>query len=98
MEVINLPCCKASVHGHCVLEALKRNDQCVYCRQVVNPQDIIDCTPQQKAFSGDPNVAQITTLSQVKAAQKSIMSGDANVTHHRSTVPGLKAPPEANMS
>jgi hypothetical protein len=26
------------------------------------------------------------------------MSEDANVTHHRSTVPGLKAPPEANMS
>ncbi len=31
MEVINLPCCKASVHRHCVLEALKSNDQCVYC-------------------------------------------------------------------
>jgi hypothetical protein len=26
------------------------------------------------------------------------MSGDANVSHHRTTVPGLKAPPEANMS
>jgi hypothetical protein len=26
MEVINLPCCKASVHRHCVLEALKRNN------------------------------------------------------------------------
>jgi hypothetical protein len=32
MELINLPCCKASVHRHCVLEALKRNNQCVYCR------------------------------------------------------------------
>jgi hypothetical protein len=27
MEVINLPCCKASVHRHCVLEALKSKDQ-----------------------------------------------------------------------
>ena len=26
------------------------------------------------------------------------MSGDTNVTHHRSTVSGLKVPPEANMS
>ena len=61
----------------------------------MKPQDIIDCTPQQKAFSGDANT---TTLSQVKAAQESIMSGDTNITHHRSTVSGLKAPPEANMS
>jgi hypothetical protein len=45
MEVINLPCCKASVHRHCVLEALKRNNQCVYCRKGMEPQDIIDCTP-----------------------------------------------------
>jgi hypothetical protein len=98
MEVINLPCCKASVHIHCVLEALKRNNQCVYCRKVLEPQDIIDCTPQQKEFSGDANVAQTTTLSQVKAAHESIMSGDANVTHHGSTVSELKVPPEANMS
>jgi hypothetical protein len=95
MEVINLLCCKFSVHRHCVLEALKRSNQCVYCRQGMDPQDIIDCTPQQKAFSGD---ASTTTLSQVKAAQESIMSGDTNITHHRSTVSGLKAPPEANMS
>ncbi len=61
----------------------------------MEPQDINHCTPQQKAFSGDANT---TTLSQVKAAQESIMSGEANVTHHRSTVSGLKAPPEANMS
>ncbi len=53
MEVINLPCCKASVHRHYVLEALQSNNQCVYCRQVVDPQDIIDCTPQPKAYSGD---------------------------------------------
>ncbi len=44
------------------------------------------------------NVAQTTTLSQIKAAQESIMSGDANNKHHRSTVSGLKAPPEASMS
>ncbi len=42
MEVINLPCCKASVHRHCVLEALQSNNQCVYCRKVLDPQDIID--------------------------------------------------------
>ncbi len=71
MEVINLPCCKASVHRHFVLEALKRNNQCVYCRKGMEPQDIIDCTPQQKAFSEDVG---------------------------RSTVSGLKAPPEAKMS
>ncbi len=46
MEVILLPCCKAGVHRHCVLEYLKTNDQCVYCRQVQDPQDIIDCTPK----------------------------------------------------
>ncbi len=46
----------------------------------MEPQDFIDCTPQQKAFSGDANT---TTLSQVKAAQESIMSGEANVTHCR---------------
>ncbi len=33
MDVIHLPCCKASVHTHCVLEALQSNNQCVYCRQ-----------------------------------------------------------------
>jgi hypothetical protein len=98
MEVINLSCCKASVHRHCVLEALQSNHQSVYCRKPLNPQDIIYCTPQQKAFSGEANVAQTTTLSQVKAAQESIMSGDANISLHKSIVPGLKAPPEANMS
>jgi hypothetical protein len=30
MEVINLPCLKASVHRHCILEALQSNNQCVY--------------------------------------------------------------------
>ncbi len=48
IEVINLPCCKASVHRHCVLEALQSNNQCIYCRKVLDHQDIIDCTPQPK--------------------------------------------------
>ncbi len=74
----------ASVHRHCVLESLKTNNQCVYCRQVQDPQDIIDCTPISIAFSGD---ASKTKRSQVNAAQESIMSGEA-----------LKVPPEAKMS
>ncbi len=67
MEVINLPCCKASVHRHCVFEALKSSNQCVYCRKVLNPQDIIDCTPQLKALSGQASVSQTTTLTELKA-------------------------------
>ena len=65
----NFPCCKASVHRRCVLKALKSNDQCVYFRKVLDPQDIIDCTPQCKAFSGEANVAQATTLTEVKGPQ-----------------------------
>jgi hypothetical protein len=42
MEVIHLPCCKASVHRQCVLDAFQSNNQCVYCRKVLDPQDIID--------------------------------------------------------
>jgi hypothetical protein len=84
MEIICLPCCKASVHRHCVLDSLTTNDQCVYCRQYLDPQDIHDCTPIRMVFSGD---ACNTTRSQVNAAQESIMSGGA-----------LKAPPEATMS
>jgi hypothetical protein len=60
MEVINLPCCKASVHRHCVLEAFQINNQCTNCRKVLDPQDIIDCTPQCKAFSGEENIALTT--------------------------------------
>jgi hypothetical protein len=97
MEVINLPCCKASVHRHCVLEALQSNNQFVYCRKVLDLQDIIDCTPQCKALSGEVNVAQTTTLTEVKAPPESNMSGEANVSQ-TTTVPELKAPPEANMS
>jgi hypothetical protein len=52
------------------------------------PQDIIDCTPKRKVFSGEAYIAQTTTLP----------SGDANVSNQTTTVPGLKAPPEANMS
>jgi hypothetical protein len=97
MEVIHLPCYKASVHRHCILEALQSNNQCVNCRKVLDPQDIIDCTLQRKAFLGAVNIAKTTTLTEVKAPQEAIMSGDANVSQ-TTTVPGLKAPPEANMS
>jgi hypothetical protein len=79
MEVIHLPCCKASVHRQCVLDALQSNNQCVYCRKFLDPQDIIDCTPKLNAFSVEANISQTTTLSEVKAAQEAIMSGDANV-------------------
>jgi hypothetical protein len=75
---------RARVHRHCVLDSLTTNDQCVSCRQYLDPQDIIDCTPIRMAFSGD---ASNTTRSQVNAAQESIMSGEA-----------LKAPSEAMMS
>ncbi len=97
MEVINLPCCKASVHRHCVLKALQSNNQCVYCRNVLDPQDIIDCTPQCKALSGEANVAKTTTLTEVKAPSEVNMSGEVNVSQ-TITLPELKAPPEANMS
>jgi hypothetical protein len=97
MEVVHLPCCKASVHRHCVLEALQSNNQCVYCRKNLDPQDIIGCTPKCKAFSGEANIAQTTTLSEVKAAQESRTSGDANISQQTTTVLGLKAPPEVNM-
>jgi hypothetical protein len=98
MEVIHLSCCKASVHTHCVLEALQSNNQCVYCREVLDPQDVIDCTSKRKVFSGEANIAQTKTLPQVNAPQEAIMSGDANVSNQTTTVRGLKAPPEASMS
>jgi hypothetical protein len=97
MEVNDLPCCKASVHRHCVLEALQSNNQCVYCREVLDPQDIIDCTPQPKALSGEGNVSQTTTVTELKAPPEANMSGEANVSQ-TTTLPELKAPPEANMS
>jgi hypothetical protein len=98
MEVINLPCCKASVHRHCVLEALKNNDQSVYCRKVLDPQDIINCTPQLKALSGQANVSQsTTTLTELKAPPEANKSGEANVSQ-TTTLPENKAPPEAHMS
>jgi hypothetical protein len=97
MEVINLPCCKASVHRHCVLKALQRNNQCVYYREVLDPQDIIDCTPQPKALSGEANFSQTTTVTELKAPPEANMSGEANVSQ-TTTLPELKAPPEVNMS
>jgi hypothetical protein len=97
MEVINLLCCKASVHKHCVFEALKSNDQCVYSRKVLDPQDIIDCTPQPKALSGQANISQTTTLTELKAPPEVNTSGEAKVSQ-TTTLPELKAPPEAHMS
>ncbi len=79
IEVINLPCCKASLHRHCVLEALKSNDQCVYCRNVLDPQDIIDCTPQLKALSGQANGSQTTTLTELNAPSEANTSGEGNI-------------------
>ncbi len=97
MEVTTLPCCKASVHRHCVLEALKSNDQCVYCRKVLDPQDIINCTPQLNALSGQVNVSQTTTFIELKAPPEANTSGEANISQ-TTTLPELKAPPEAHMS
>jgi hypothetical protein len=97
MEVINLPCCKASVHRHCVFKALQCHFQCVYCREVLDPQDIIDCTPQPKALSGEVNISQTTTLTELKALTEANMSGEANISQ-TTTLPKLKTPPEANMS
>ncbi len=76
MEVINLPCCKTSVHRHCVLQAPQSNNQCVCCWKVLDPQDIIDCTtlPQLKTPSGEANVSQTTTLLELKAPPAANMS------------------------
>jgi hypothetical protein len=78
MEVINLPCCKASVHRHCVLKVLQSNNQCVYCWKVLDPQDIIYCTTllQLKAPSGDVNISQTSTLLDLKAPPEANMSQD----------------------
>ncbi len=80
MEGINLPCCKTSVHRHCVLEALQSNNQCVYCRKVLDLQDIIDCTPHLKELSGEANIFQTTTLTELKAPPEANTSGEANVS------------------
>jgi hypothetical protein len=82
---------------HCVLEALQSNNQCVYCRKVLDSQDIIDCTPQPKELSGEANVSQTTTLTELKAPPEANTSGEANISQ-TTTLPELKAPPEANMS
>jgi hypothetical protein len=81
-----------------VFEALKSNYQCVYCRNVLNPQDIIDCTPQLKALSGQANVSQTTTtLTELKAPPEANMSREANVSQ-TTTLLELKTPPEVHMS
>jgi hypothetical protein len=67
-------------------------------QKVLDPQDIIDCTPKRKAFSVEANIAPTTKLSEVKAAQEAIKSGDPHISQQTTAVPGLKAPPEANMS
>jgi hypothetical protein len=84
MEVINLLCCKASAHRHCVPINV----------EVLDPQDIIECT---KALSGQANISQTTTVTELKAPPEANTSGEANVSQ-TTTLPELKAPPEANMS
>jgi hypothetical protein len=74
MGVINLPCCKASVHRYCVLEALQSNKQCVYCKKVLDPQDIINCTPQQKHFQERQTLPKTTRLPELKAPPEANMS------------------------
>ncbi len=66
-------------------------------QEVLNPQDIIDCTPQLKALSGQANISQTTTLTELKAPPEVNMSGEANVSQ-TTTLPEWKAPPEAHMS
>ncbi len=66
-------------------------------QEVLDPQDIIDCTPQLKALSGQANVTQTTTLTELKAPPEANTSGEANVSQ-TTTLLELKAPPEAHMS
>jgi hypothetical protein len=48
-------------------------------------------------LSGQANVSQITTLTELKAPPEANTSGEANVSQ-TTTLPELKAPPEAHMS
>jgi hypothetical protein len=96
-DAINLPCCKPSVHSHCVLEALQSNNQCVYCREDLDPQDIIDCTPQPKALSGEANISQTTKVTELTAPPEANTSEEANISQ-TTTLTELKPSPEANMS
>jgi hypothetical protein len=66
-------------------------------QEVLDPQDIIDCTPQLKAMSGQANITQTTTLTELKAPPEANTSGEANVSQ-TTILPELKAPPEAHMS
>jgi hypothetical protein len=70
---------------------------CYYCRKVLDPQDIIDCTPQAKGLSGEANISQTTTPTELKAPPEANTTGEANISQ-TTTIPELKAPPEANMS
>jgi hypothetical protein len=91
MEVINNQCCKASVHRHFVLKALQSNNQCIYQRKVLDPQDIINCTtlPQLKAPSGETNTSQTTTLPELKAPpEASIAQNEISVNINPQNVLG----------
>jgi hypothetical protein len=48
-------------------------------------------------LSGEANVSQTTTVTELKAPPEVNTSGEANVSQ-TTTLPELKAPPEANMS
>ncbi len=48
-------------------------------------------------MSGEANVSQTTTPTELKAPPEANTSGEANVSQ-TNTLPELKAPPEANMS
>jgi hypothetical protein len=102
MEVINLPCCKTSVHRHCVLEALQSNNQCVYCRKVLDPQDIIDCTPQPKALSGEANCFPNYFTYRIKGTTrgKHVRRGERFTNNYTSRIKGTtrgKHVPERNI-
>jgi hypothetical protein len=67
-----------------------------YCRKVLDPQDIIDCTFQLKALSGQANGTQTPTLTELQAPPEAKTSGEANISQ-TSTLSELKAPPEAHI-
>jgi hypothetical protein len=59
----------------CVLEALQSNNQCVYCRKVLDPQDIINCTTLLRLkIPPEVNISQTTTLLELKATPEANFS------------------------
>jgi hypothetical protein len=48
MDIIRTPCCKNSVHRHCILHNMTINSQFVYCRKVLQYQDITDCPAEPR--------------------------------------------------